>query len=467
MKQTKRCYVMFSIYDRTGIETFLEKQAENGWMLDKTSAFGWHFHRITPQKIHFSVVYFSKASAFDPEPSEQQLSFQDFCEHTGWRLAASNAQMQIFYNEATDPTPIETDAALEVSAIHETARKSHLPGYYGLAGVGVLQAAFFIGRLISDPMGVVASNANLFSGLCWALMLIMSIVEIVSYYNWYRRAKAAADFDGSFVETKGHRNFQITIVCFMLLAFAFLLISYGGSTMTMIAFTTIAIILGIAAIIGWTSELMKKLKLSAKLNRTITIVLTLVLSFGLTGVLLFSVVDRITTFIPQKTAVETYDFRGMTFNVYHDKLPLAIEDLIETDYNGYSYENRNLDKSFLVEKQDITQRPRMDALDQPKLEYSITTVKFPLLYDWCKSVLLDDFDHNYGRPEDDYEMWKSQIKIDATPWGANEAYQLKLGGELQMRFLLCYDNCIVEIGFEHDWVLTMEQMAIIGEKLGK
>ena len=43
MKNTKRCFVLFSFYDRTGIEAYLEKQAENGWMLDKTSAFGWHF----------------------------------------------------------------------------------------------------------------------------------------------------------------------------------------------------------------------------------------------------------------------------------------------------------------------------------------------------------------------------------------------------------------------------------------
>ena len=103
MKNTKRCFVLFSFYDRTGIEAYLEKQAENGWMLDKTSAFGWHFHRIEPRKIHFSVVYFAKASAFDPEPSEAQLAFHDFCEHTGWKLAASNAQMQIFYNEAPNP----------------------------------------------------------------------------------------------------------------------------------------------------------------------------------------------------------------------------------------------------------------------------------------------------------------------------------------------------------------------------
>lgn len=326
MKNTKRCFALFAFYDRTGIETYLEKQAENGWMLDKTSAFGWRFHRIEPKKIHFSVVYFAKASAFDPEPSEAQLAFHDFCEHTGWNLAAANAQMHIFYNEAADPTPIETDAGLEVAAIHASAKKSHLSSYYLLAGVGVLQAAFFFWRFFTDPIGILASNANLFSGMCWILMLALSVVEIVGYHNWYKRAKSAAELDGSFVETKGHRNIQIIILCMMLLAFAFLLISYGGSKMTLIALATIVVILGVTAIIVCTSALMKKMKLSAKLNRNITIVLTLVISFGFTGILLISVTSRITSFLPEKVPADTYEYNGRIYDVYRDKLPLTIED---------------------------------------------------------------------------------------------------------------------------------------------
>jgi len=32
---------------------------------------------------------------------------------------------------------------------------------------------------------------------------------------------------------------------------------------------------------------------------------------------------------------------------------------------------------------------------------------------------------------------------------------------MQQRFLLCYDNCIVEIDFEWDWQLTSEQMTVV------
>ena len=63
MKDSKRCFVLFSFYDRTGIENYLEKQAENGWMLDKITALGWQFKRMEPKKVHFSVVYFTKASS--------------------------------------------------------------------------------------------------------------------------------------------------------------------------------------------------------------------------------------------------------------------------------------------------------------------------------------------------------------------------------------------------------------------
>ena len=55
MKNTKRCFVLFSFYDRTGIENYLEKQAENGWMLDRITALGWQFKRIE-KKIKRAVT---------------------------------------------------------------------------------------------------------------------------------------------------------------------------------------------------------------------------------------------------------------------------------------------------------------------------------------------------------------------------------------------------------------------------
>ena len=467
MRETRRKFVMFSFYDRTGIERYLEKQAQKGWILDKTTGFGWHFHRIKPKKVHFFVSYFPKASAFDPEPSEQQRSFQEFCEYTGWKLAASSAQMQIFYNEQDAPVPIETEAILEIEQIHAAAKKNFLPNYFLLILAGVVQAVFFGWRLFTDPVSVLTSNANLFTGVCWLLMILMSLAEVIGYFRWHKKALAAAELDGSFIETKGHTNFQIIALCIMLVAFASLLISNGGNKMSITAIISIVLVLGMTVIIVGFSEWMKKMKVSAKVNRTMTIVITFIVAFGFTGILLINIVSKVNDIWREKTPVDTYEFRGGTWEIYRDELPLVIEDLVETEYDGYSYEIWSEESSLIAERMEAIQEPRMDAFDQPELGYSVVTIHVPMFYECFRSALLDDFAHNYAVPVPEDDMWKKHVETDALPWGANEAYQLWIGGEPKMRFLLCYDKCIVEIDFDDGWELTTEQMAIVGEKLGE
>ena len=164
MKDTKRRIEAFSFFDHTGIARHLTKMAEKGWLLEKISNFGWTYHRITPKKLTFSVCYYPKASEFDPEPTEEQKEFHDFCEHTGWVLAAESAQMQIFYNEQENPIPIDTDPVLEIETIHAAAKKSYLPGYFVLLLVSILDSALFVSRLLGDFIGLLSSAANLFTG---------------------------------------------------------------------------------------------------------------------------------------------------------------------------------------------------------------------------------------------------------------------------------------------------------------
>lgn len=54
--------------------------------------------------------------------------------------------------------------------------------------------------------------------------------------------------------------------------------------------------------------------------------------------------------------------------------------------------------------------------------------------------------------------------IDAAPWGAVEAYRNYWGDSYMNRYLLCYEDRIVEIRFDSE--PTEEQMRIVTEKLG-
>ena len=456
MRNTKRCIAQFTFYDRTGIQSFLEKQAEKGWLLEKMGTLNWKFRRITPGKIHYAVTYFPKASVFDSEPSEQQKDFQEFCAHTGWKLAGANAQLQIFYNEAENPIPIETDAQMELETIHKSVKKSFIPSYLLLMLLALLQGGLFLGQLLDDPIGTLSANINLFRGFCWVILLLMCLMELVGYICWYRKAKKAAEQDGSFVKTRGFRSIELAMLWAVLIALALLLVSMKNSRLTILMLASILWISLIYLLMFGALALMKRKKFSAATNRTLYIITCVIVSIVMIGILTFGAFRLADTGWFRREPAETYTYKGRTWNVYQDELPLTIEDLMSIDYEEYSYE-WHAEESLVLAQFEAMQRPRMDALEQLVLRYTITEVRLSILYDWCKAELLKEFDITHT----DEESFGAK-ELDAATWGADAAYQLWLG-EPYPNYLICYDNIIIEI--QADWELTPEQMTVIGEKL--
>jgi len=60
--------------------------------------------------------------------------------------------------------------------------------------------------------------------------------------------------------------------------------------------------------------------------------------------------------------------------------------------------------SVLASDHTGIQRPRLDGLENPELKYRVVDVKLPMLYKWCRDAMLEDFDHNYGRPETEEQI---------------------------------------------------------------
>ena len=102
----------------------------------------------------------------------------------------------------------------------------------------------------------------------------------------------------------------------------------------------------------------------------------------------------------------------------------------------------------------------------PDLEYTVTVVKAPFLYGLCEKSLRQDREERWNRdmPESKWDFYEP---TDPAPWGAQEAYRWT-SREYGPRntFLLCYPDRFVEIEFDHQWEVTPEQMALVGERLG-
>lgn len=440
MKDTKRRLELFSFYDHTGIAAHLERMAEQGWLLEKIGSFTWHYRRIEPKQVTFSVSYFPRASVFDPGPSEEQETFYDFCQHTGWTLAASSGQMQIFYNERPDPVPIDTDPALEVEAIHKSAKKSWLISQLLLLAVGVMNFGQFLWRLFDDTVATLASSLSLFSLVCWPVLFLLIGTDLATYFRWRRRARKAAE-QGEFLATKSHPMLQKLSLMVVLIGLVWCLAYVRGGLLISTVISLICMF-GLVFVITQIRELLKRNKVSAGVNRAVT--------FGACVVLPLIMIVLVVTLVLRTGGL------GMGES---GEPPMTLADLTEEPANGELDQNVRFTQSPLLASLSVNHYfwVGRDGGDPPPhwLQYTVTQVKVSALYGVCKEDLLhqDDRYHRHYSP------------IDAAPWGAREAYQSAYEDSGPMNdFLLCYPDRIVEIYF--DWEPTPAQMAVVGEKLG-
>lgn len=433
MRETKRQMSLYSFYDHTGIEKHLARMAERGWLLCGIGQLFWHYRRIEPKKITFSVCYFPQATIYDPRPSEGQEEFYDLCAHAGWTLAGESGQLQVFYHEGEDPTPIDTDPALEVEAIHQSAKKTVLPANFLLLGVAVLNLGLFLWRFWDNPVLTLASGGSLLALVAYTLILVNCTVELCSYFRWRGRARRAAE-RGEFLPTRSNVWLQRLLLAILLPAGAWCLAGMLRDGLGGLAAVSMLGVIGIIAAVLGVRKLLKGAGVSAKANLRGTLAVCVVLS------ILFA------------AAIPWLVVRGLNGrpNPRPEELPLSVADLVEMDPDHYSRWQFRISSPLLALLQ-VSDYPRIYGEMTHSLRYDVTVVKAPALYGLCR-------DH-YLRGDSRY------APTDPAPWGAQEAYRYVLDGQTLEYYVLCYPHRVVEITL--DWTPTAEQMAVIGEKLGR
>ena len=417
MRETKRQMSLYSFYDHTGIEKHLARMAERGWLLCGIGQLFWHYRRIEPKKITFSVCYFPQATIYDPRPSEGQEEFYDLCAHAGWTLAGSSGQMQVFYHQGENPTPIDTDPALEVEAIHQSAKKTVLPANFLLLGVAVLNLGLFLWRFWDNPVLTLASGGSLLALVAYTLILVNCTVELCSYFRWRGRARRAAE-RGEFLPTRSNVWLQRLLLAILLPAGAWCLAGMFQDGLGGLAAVSMLGVIGIIAAVLGVRKLLKGAGVSAKANLRGTLAVCVVLSILFAAAIPWLVVRGLNS-RPDPGAEE---------------LPLSVADLVEMDPDHYS-----------------RWQFRIYGEKTHSLRYDVAVVKAPALYGLCRDHYLGE-DSRYA-------------PTDPAPWGAQEAYRYVLDGQTLEYYVLCYPHRVVEITL--DWTPTPEQMAVIGEKLGR
>ena len=458
MKNTKFEWMpLYSYLDRTAITAHLSDMAAQGWMLEKIGGWSWRYRRMEPKKLRFAVTFFP-ASQFDPGSSEGLETYRDYCAAAGWVLAAETAQVQIFYNEDENAVPIETDPAVELANIRRCVKRGFVGSYWALLTLSLFQILFQGYRIWRDPVDTLSSTASLAAVLNWLPLDVLILAELTRYYRWQRKAQAAADAGSPLPDLRSIRWLNILVMvlsCFIVL---WLLASYWNSRGMFLLTAGMFLCIGLIILLSFAAKAaMKRLKAPRWVNIAVTYGIIIVLTVGfMSGLTAFILGNSGSGWLEDHPIAETYVYQGWTWSVYHDDIPLRIEDLVETDYDQWSTEAR-VDTSFLMTHGTYTQRPRMDTPGQPDLEYEIVTVKAGFLYGLCKNDFISWAErHNKELPQ---ENWDEYRPVDASAWGADEVYRLYYSGEPVNQFLVCWPDRIAEVQFDWDWTVREDMMS--------
>lgn len=466
MKETKREFLpLYSYYDRTGITMHLEQMATKGWLLEKMGAWGWRYRRTEPRQLHFSVTYFPRATPYTPVPADGQEAFWDLCAEAGWVLAAETAQVQVFYHEDENAVPIETDPEVEFATIHRAMKKGLMGTYVFLFVLSLLQLGFQVWRLLDDPISILSNTANLSAAFGYLPLLLVTASELIRYRLWYRKAKAAVEAGLPVPDLRSAKKLSILILVLAALELGGMLIGSMQSSRTMLVSMVFLMVfmVGIIVLSNITRTALQRRRVPAWINRTASIGMVLVLYVAMMAgftALIFKADDIPWLRDPSITA--RYEYQGMTWTAYGDELPLTIQDLTETDYTQWST-RLTRERSPLLTHIEGTQRPRMDALQEPDLEYELVIVKAGFLYSLCKQQFIDWIER--WNDEVPPEFWDEYRPVDSAPWSAVAAYQLYSAGEPRNQFLICWKDRIAEIQFDWEWAITPELAAAAAEKL--
>jgi len=461
MKQTKHEPLMFySYYDRNGIARHLEEMAAQGWMLDKLGPWSWRYRRIEPQQLHFSVTYFPTASQYDPHPSVGQETFWDFCAAAGWELVTSSAQVQIFCNRQENPVPIETDPAVEFDTMNRSIKRSFLASYWALLVLSLMELGLNFWQLWKNPIDVLSSASRLTSCFAYLPLLLLTLVELTRYYRWRRKAKTAVEAGTSLPDLHSSRKLSYFILAVVLLELLLMLAANISSPGTILLLVAVFLYMFLMFfLVNTATKAMKHLNVKKSVNIAVTIGMLVALTFGMFGGMTALIFKTGSSWLDGRSPAETYEYYDMTWEVYHDEIPLRIEDLMEVDYDQWSTAAQE-DSSSLLTHREYEQQPRLDAPKHlPEIRYEILEIHASFLYDLCKRDMIEKYWYNH--PE---EYRDNYLPVDAAPWDADEVYQRhNYDGTPSNYYLLCWPDRIAEIHFY--WEPTPEQISIAAETL--
>lgn len=454
MKQKKFLLNWYQANDTAAMERKMEHLAEEGWLLERVSNWGWHMRRGEAARVRYAVTYFPDASVFDGRPTEGQQTYADYCRAAGWEFVSAYGPMQFFRSTRPDAAPIETDEAEKLQAIHRSMLKTWVLSYGILLLSMLLNLSTRMDTLRRRPMDVLASNGQLALIFLLGFFLVFILLFLGDYFLWYVRSKKSVERGGACLQP--HTKARLAATWLLLIVCAAAILAWvsdvstpGQAWVWVYAFVGMAVIMALSQGI---MALMKRKGCSREATKIVFFTAVFLLSVAYAGGMV-PLVLRLgdADLMEEKDYAYLYtDERGREKEIYRDALPVTLEDLGYTvaaeDHCSYwAEENR----SVLVKQNNYTQRAWNNS-ELPDLVIEVTEFRWDWLQERCLERLL------FIRP------YSTMLEREDPRWGAEQVYAPPVSGGADS-FLLVYEDALVYI--DAGWTLTDEQVSVITQKL--
>ena len=437
---------LFSFHDHTGIAAHLEKMAARGWLLEKAGLL-WRYAKCEPRTVHYAVTYLWEPSQFSG-PSEKELHFRDLCAQAGWEFVARWGEMLIFRNFYTNPVPLETEPTVQVDTVQKTM-KWRLLSLFILSFYAFTLLRYQLLLFSFDPVrNVLLNQSRILQMILSVVFIFLPLREILSYFLWHRRAKAAAK-EGRFLPTSG-RRWSYALV-YLLLAAELAFLFYSMELRGRLEF------LGVLAAIFVMKKAYHLLKRrqAARNTQPRQAALTWAIFTGAFGLFLLVIFSLNGTLDNWLRGADSVDHGGyFTTYIYHDELPLYMGDLVEVDNDDYSNE-MDVNHSLTMTETDVTIRRTKYSDDYPtSLEYTVWTSQSDSALDM---MLQSRMDWYTGRTDKEYSFQAIDME------GASEAWQLYEYASRRNHYFFRFSDRVIELSMT--FTPDETQMATAMEKL--
>lgn len=442
------------------IEIKLEKLAAKGMLLEECGSFFWTFRKETPQKLKYTVTYFSEGSVFNPGITDNQQTYFDYAKEAGWNFVTQFNQMQIFCSEDNNPIPFETDEKEKFENIKRCMKKSFLPPIVISILVFILNLVVQFNSFQLNPIDFLSDYARIFPVFMFLAVIIYELYSLLNYLMWCKRSEKSIANGGGCDKRRSivHRTVDVLFMIFIFGSLGYCLFYLAYETSLFGLFLAI-VHMPILMIVFWSSiKYLRNKKVSAKLNKIISIVALTIASFSYLALVMVLIMkfgfstdggSDYRTVAWQMNSSYSHEYK-----LYSDTIPLTCEDLYgPIDYDYYSYKEE-IDSTFFLSKSAYEQNSLPAKNAPPEIEYDILEPQFDFVYQLAKGHLLKIPDWR------DNESFES---IDNNIFGTAEAYQRYYGHNPTGEYILFFSDKIIVLDMEEQ--PTPEQISIIVEKL--